>query len=413
MKKLKIIGGVKLHGEVRVSGAKNAVLPILCATLLNPYKVTIKNIPDLADTRFLKSLLQELGVRIEGESFCAEKITSIEAPYEMVAQMRASILVLGPLLARFGEAKVNLPGGCAIGTRPVDLHLYGMEKLGAKIELENGMVHATCKKLKGADITLKFPSVGATENILMACVLAEGKSTIENAAREPEIKDLADFLNAMGAKISGQGTSTITIEGVSTLHSADFSVMGDRIEAITYLAAIIATRGTGKVVGFNPIDVQAVCDKFSQMGVSLKYEENAVEILRVPNSFLPVDITTLPHPGFPTDAQAQLMALLTQAKGVSTVRETIFENRFMHVSELLRFGAQIEIKGNTAFVHGPTNLTGAPVMASDLRASAALIIAALMAQGKSTIHRLYHLDRGYEKLEFKLQALGANVERIS
>lgn len=416
MDKLLITGGRTLEGRINISGAKNAALPILCASILSEGQLKLRNVPELADTKFLGNLLETMGANVSyGKEWkiSTSHLKSIEAPYDIVRKMRASVLVLGPLLARYGEAKVHLPGGCAIGTRPIDIHLSGLEKMGAHIDISGGMIHAKSSRLIGNRVELKFPSVGATENLLMAACLAKGESVLENVAREPEIVDLANCLKAMGAEISGEGSSTLYIQGKDHLSSGEHTVMGDRIEASSHLVSIIATKGRGILENINSESLSAVLDKIEQMGVEINRGKNHIEVLNSTMDLKPVDITTLPYPGFPTDSQAQFMVLLSLAQGVSTVKETIFENRFMHVAELNRMGAQIEIKGNTAFVKGKIEFSGAPVMASDLRASSALISAALAAKGESTIQRIYHLDRGYEKIEKKLQALGAQIERVS
>nr|WP_321257861.1 UDP-N-acetylglucosamine 1-carboxyvinyltransferase [uncultured Pseudodesulfovibrio sp.] len=417
MDKLIIEGGVPLQGSIQVSGAKNAALPILMACLLAEGQVNLSNVPKLADIRTSLKLLNILGCET---SFENNEVTSLctglkpEAPYDLVKTMRASVLCLGPLLARLGEAKVALPGGCAIGARPVDLHLRGFERMGAEFEITEGYIKGHCKGgLKGAKITLDFPTVGGTENILMAACLAEGESVIENAAREPEVEDLANFLNACGAKISGQGTSVITVQGVSSLSGCDYRVMPDRIEAGTYMVAAAITGGELEVLDcpFNALD--AVSYKLREMGVWLQEEEGYVLVRRANGLLENVDVTTLPHPGFPTDMQAQLMALMCLGKGTGIIEEKIFENRFMHVLELVRLGADIRLKGRTAMVHGVDQLRGAPVMASDLRASASLVLAGLAAEGTTTIERIYHLDRGYENIEAKLSGVGARIKRVS
>jgi UDP-N-acetylglucosamine 1-carboxyvinyltransferase len=417
MDRLIIKGGVPLQGSIRVSGAKNAALPILMACLLAEGQVNLSNVPRLADIRTSLKLLNILGCET---SFEGNEATSLvtglkpEAPYELVKTMRASVLCLGPLLARLGEARVALPGGCAIGARPVDLHLRGFERMGAEFEITEGFIKGHCKGgLKGAKITLDFPTVGGTENILMAACLAEGMSTIENAAREPEVVDLANFLNACGAKISGQGTSIITVEGVSSLSGCDYRVMPDRIEAGTYMVAAAITGGELEILDCPFSDLDAVSYKLREMGVWLQEEEDYVLVRRANGLLQNVDVTTQPHPGFPTDMQAQLMALMCLGKGTGIIEEKIFENRFMHVLELVRLGADIRLKSRTAMVHGVDRLVGAPVMASDLRASASLVLAGLAAEGTTTIERIYHLDRGYENIEAKLSGVGARIERVS
>ena len=418
MDKLIVEGPAKLNGTVTVSSAKNATLPILVATLLCPFPVRFDSVPDLMDVATILKLLQSMGVKLTKNG--AETIldaTTLEnqhADYTLVKTMRASVLVLGPLLARFGQASVSLPGGCAIGARPVDIHLMGMEKLGAEIQIENGYIKAKCKKLVGATITLPFPSVGATENLMMAAVLAEGVTTIENAAMEPEIDDLADFLIAHGVKIEGAGTSRIVIHGTSTEKlkpTKSYRIIGDRIEAATYIIAAVMTGGDVKVQGYNPKHLGFVLETLAKMGAVL---ENGADFTHVrPSTRLKgAVVETQPYPGFPTDVQAQMMALMSVVDGNSVITETIFENRFMHVPEMIRMGAKVTLKGNLAIVEGVEKLSGAPVMCTDLRASAALILCALVAHGKSEIQRVYHLDRGYEKIDEKLTKLGASIERV-
>lgn len=417
MDKLLITGPCQLNGEVEISSAKNATLPILCATLLSPYEINFQSLPELADVKTILKILQSLGMKVGANgqitSLEASKITSLHADYSLVKTMRASVLVLGPLLARFKEASVSLPGGCAIGARPVDIHLLGMEKLGAKIEIENGYIKASTEGLKGAHIVLPFPSVGATENIMMAAVLAEGITVIENAAREPEIDDLAHFLIAQGAKISGHGTSTITIEGISELKSlpSSYRVIGDRIEAATFIIAAIMTKGEVKVKGFNPVHLSFVLDTLQEMGAQLEIGEDFVQVKTSPK-LKGAQVETAPYPGFPTDVQAQMMALMSVIDGSSVVTESIFENRFMHVPEMSRMGAKVTLKGSSAFIEGVPSLSAAPVMCTDLRASAALILCSLVAKGESEIQRVYHLDRGYEKIDEKLTKLGATIKRV-
>lgn len=417
MDKIKIVGGTPLVGSVRVSGSKNAALPILIASLLTEGRCVFKGIPHLQDVRTALKLLSHLGVAVESRleegwvRLQSENVDVFEAPYDLVRKMRASVVVLGPLVARFGRARVSLPGGCAIGARPIDFHLAGLEKLGAKIELENGYVTASAKKLKGNRVAFEFPSVGATENIMMAAALAEGESILENCAKEPEIVDLAMALKAMGALIEGEGTEVIRIQGRSRLVGCDYEVMGDRIEAGTFLVAGFATRGRVRVENLKPDYVESVLVKLEEAGAKVTREANAVSIEGGARP-LATNITTLPYPGFPTDMQAQFMALVAVADGVSVITETIFENRFMHVSELARLGADITIRGKTAMVMGRETLQGAQLMATDLRASASLILGGLCAQGETLINRIYHLDRGYENMEQKLRQLGANIERI-
>lgn len=414
---LRIVGQKSLNGSVSISGAKNAALPILFATILSSQKSKIQNIPLLADINTTLRVLDALGLKtlftLENHSIEIDGSTlnSTEAPYELVRTMRASVLVLGPLLARRGEAKVSLPGGCAIGARPVDFHLTALEQMGAEFVIEGGYIFAKAPRgLKGAIMPLPFPSVGATENIMMAAVLADGKSEIQNAACEPEIVDLAISLRSMGAKISGEGTSTIRIEGVKTLSGMNHKVAPDRVEAATFLCAGLMTQGKVTVTGIDASYLESALDCLREMGAKISFDSDSVTAEYV-QKLKPIDLKTAPFPGFPTDMQAQFMALLTHASGTSIITETIFENRFMHVPELVRLGAKITIKGNQAFVEGPINLVGATVMATDLRASASLIIAGLAARGETTIRRIYHLDRGYEQIEQKLSKLGAQIYR--
>ena len=415
MDKLVITGGARLAGEVAVSGAKNAALPILCASLLSAEPLHLDNVPDLQDVRTILKLLGQMGVRTEQSGsrvqLDASKVDNLVAPYELVKTMRASILVLGPLVARFGEAKVSLPGGCAIGARPVDQHIKGLQAMGAEINIEHGFIEARAKRLKGARIVTDMITVTGTENLLMAAVLADGETVIENAAREPEVGDLANLLVAMGAKIDGIGTDRLVIQGVERLHGARHTVIPDRIEAGTFLCAVAAAGGdvTLRHVRANILD--AVIDKLREAGVTL---EEGDDWLRVKMNQRPraVNVRTSEYPAFPTDMQAQFMAMNALADGTSQVVETIFENRFMHVQELNRLGASITIDGKTALVSGVTALSGAKVMATDLRASASLVIAGLCAEGETLIDRIYHLDRGYDRMETKLTALGADVKRI-
>jgi len=419
MDKLIIQGPCKLKGTVHVSSAKNATLPILVATLLCPYPVKFDAIPELMDVGTIIKILQSMGVKISKDGLVttadASHLENQHADYSLVKTMRASVLVLGPLLARYGKASVSLPGGCAIGARPVDIHLMGMEKLGAKIEIENGYIKAEAGKLKGAVITLPFPSVGATENLMMAAVLAEGQTVIENAAMEPEIDDLADFLIAQGVKIEGAGTSRITIYGttIDSLRapSKNYRVIGDRIEAATFIIAAIMGQGDVKVEGFNPKHLSYVLETLTKMGAKLDVGEDYVHVHPSPR-LKGIAIETAPYPGFPTDVQAQMMALMSTVDGNSIVSETIFENRFMHVPEMIRMGAKITLRGNSALVEGVESLSGAPVMCTDLRASAALVLCSLVAKGQSEIQRVYHLDRGYEKIDEKLTNLGASITRV-
>jgi UDP-N-acetylglucosamine 1-carboxyvinyltransferase len=425
MERIRIRGGKRLDGTIRISGAKNAALPLMTASLLSAEPLVLENVPKLADIATLAALLQQHGAQIslaaggngagEGQvmTLHARTIESTTAPYDLVRKMRASVLVLGPLLARMHEAKVSLPGGCAIGTRPVDLHLRALEHLGAEIELEGGYVHARAPGgLSGG--TVRFPkvSVGATENLMMAATLARGTTVLENAAREPEIGDLAACLNAMGAKVSGAGSERITIEGVAGLGGATHAVMPDRIETGTYMAAAAITGGELTLTGSNLDHLGAVADAFDACGVGIERHNGTMTVARRSNQLEPTDITTQPYPGFPTDMQAQFMALLCTADGASTINETIFENRFMHVPELMRMGADITLQGHAAVVRGVEQLRGAPVMATDLRASVSLVLAGLAAEGETTVSRIYHLDRGYEHLVEKLAACGADIARV-
>lgn len=415
MQKLKIRGGTPLVGEIVTSGAKNAALPLLAAALLTAEPMVFRNVPDLADVKTMLKLLEQLGCKIEKNGhevrIDASEITSTQATYDLVKTMRASILVLCPLVARFGEAKVSLPGGCSIGARPVDQHIKGLKALGASIELEHGYVSAHSERLQGCRIVTDMVTVTGTENLLMAAVLAEGETIIENAAREPEVVDLANCLIAMGAKIEGAGTAQIVVKGVEKLHGTEYSVMSDRIEAGSFLVAAVATGGNVLVKNCDPSTFGAVLDKLTEAGAKIEVGEDWVRAAACGRPKA-VDIRTAPYPAFPTDMQAQFMALDCLAEGASHVAETIFENRFMHVPELQRLGADISIDGHTAVVRGVEKLSGAPLMATDLRASAALVIAALAADGESTVDRVYHLDRGYEKMEEKLRALGADITRI-
>ena len=426
MDKIRIQGGKPLRGKITISGAKNAALPLLIATLLSDEELTLTNVPYLADVITITKLLIQHGTTVnmhdkslgDGTSYGhtislnSSNITSFEAPYELVKTMRASVLVLGPLLARFGEAKVSLPGGCAIGTRPIDIHLKALKQMGAEIELVGGYIIAkTQGKLKGAEIAFDKVSVGATENIMMAAVLAEGETTLSNAAKEPEVVDLAECLVKMGADIEGIGTDCLKITGVDSLHKAKHRVVSDRIEAGTYAAAAAITHGKIELISAPTEHMSAVIEKYEQAGVSFEQKENSL-VVSCDNDIVGVDMMTLPHPAFPTDMQAQFMTLMTLAKGASMITETIFENRFMHVPELKRMGAKINVQGRSAMVRGVDELHGAEVMATDLRASSSLVIAALAAHGESVIHRVYHLDRGYEGLEEKLTACGAVIERI-
>ena len=416
MDKLAIMGGIPLQGEVRVSGAKNAALPILCAALLTSEPLVLKNVPKLNDVRTMRSLLAQMGVHAEGDAsaltLSAADIDWPLAPYEMVKTMRASILALGPLLARCGEARVSLPGGCAIGLRPVDQHIKGLQAMGAEIDLDHGYIDAKAKRLSGASFVFDVVTVTGTENLMMAATLADGTTVLDNAAREPEVVDLADCLNAMGARITGAGTDRIVIEGVSRLSGATHAIMPDRIETGTFLVAAAATGGDVALTGARPDTLGAVLDKLTEAGVAPTIDGSTIRIKR--NGRLKsVSMRTAPYPGFPTDMQAQLMALMTVADDAAMITETIFENRMMHVQELKRLGAAIEVEGNTAIVRGAQKLTAANVMATDLRASAGLVIAGLIAEGETVIDRIYHLDRGYERIEDKLSALGALIRRVS
>ncbi|MDR2489237.1 MAG: UDP-N-acetylglucosamine 1-carboxyvinyltransferase [Desulfovibrio sp.] len=416
MEKLVIEGGVPLRGTICVSGSKNAALPILFAALLLDGPVTFHNVPRLRDISTAVAMLGVLGCPAgftddKGHTIRAEAGRLLpEAPYELVKTMRASVLVLGPLLARLGRARVALPGGCAIGARPVEQHTRALEKMGAVLELDSGYIVGRCDRLRGADITFDFPTVGGTEHLIMAASLAEGDTFLRNAAREPEVVDLADFLNACGARISGQGTDTVHIRGVSGLRGETYSIMPDRIEAGTFLAAAAVTGGDCDIAGCPVEELTAVMAKMGEMGISLEPHENGVAVHRT-GPLRGVDMTTRPYPGFPTDMQAQLMVLMALAEGSSTVEEKIFENRFMHVPELSRMGADIKLSGSRAVIRGVRQLTGAPVMASDLRASASLVIAGLAARGKTQVQRIYHLDRGYEGIERKLEQVGARIRR--
>ena len=421
MDKFLIRGGKPLKGTVKISGAKNSALPCLAATLLTAETVTLHNVPYVKDLITQRRLLEDLGATVLTPELHTQKIRAAnieiyEAPYELVKTMRASVLALGPLLARFGQAKVSLPGGCAIGTRPIDLHLKAFEQLGATISLESGDVVARAPKgrLTGAETFFEKVSVTGTENVLMAASLAKGKTTIHNAAREPEIEDLAELLNKMGAKITGAGTETITVEGVESLGAAEHTIIPDRIETGTFIIAAAITGGELEIQNCQPQHLATVIGMLSEVGVEIEERgENTLFVKCCKNGLQSKDVTTEPHPRFPTDMQAQYMALMTQAEGVSTVKETILENRFMHASELVRMNAKIEFSCNTARVYGRTQLAGARVQASDLRASASLVLAALCASGETLIDRVYHIDRGYENIVRKLGAVGAKIERIS
>lgn len=416
MDKIVVRGGTPLRGEIAVSGAKNAALPLLFATLLTEDECYLKRVPQLADICTTLRLLRDLGVQYEWLSdqevgLSARQVRSFEAPYDLVKTMRASFLALGPLLARFGQARVSTPGGCAIGARPVNIHLDGMQRLGASIRLHQGYVEAETKKLHGAYIPLEFPSVGATENLIMAATLAEGETVIDNAACEPEISDLALLLNSMGGCVSGAGTGTITIQGVAALHGATHTVIPDRVEAGTFLAAGAITSGDVFVRDARADHLEAFLNTFTAAGIKFSIHEDGIHVIGNgrPSS---LNITTLPYPGFPTDLQAQIMALLSRGEGRSMITETIFENRFMHAQELVRLGADIHVHGNNAVINGVASLSGAPVMATDLRASVSLLLAGLAAQGTTEVSRVYHLDRGYERIEEKLTRIGADIRRV-
>ena len=428
MDRIRITGGHKLEGIIPISGAKNAALPLMIASILTPETLTLKNVPNLADVNMLARILRNHGVDLTiegkrsggkghlGETFhlTAREIVDTTAPYELVSRMRASFWVLGPLVARCRQARVSMPGGCAIGTRPVDLHLQGLKQLGAEIDIDGGYVVAKAPKgLKGARIIFPKVSVGATHQILMAAVLAKGETVIENAAREPEIADVARCLVAMGAKIEGVGTSTLRIQGVDRLEGARHAVLPDRIETGTFAMAVAAAGGNVMLQGAQIEDLESAMNVLADCGATVKPTPDGIQITRNGNGIGPVSVETQPFPGFPTDLQAQLMALMTRADGTSTIRETIFENRFMHVQELVRLGADIHMHGDLATVRGVKRLTGAPVMATDLRASVSLVIGGLMAEGETMINRVYHLDRGFERLEEKLSRCGAQIERIT
>lgn len=416
MQQLKINGGHRLVGEIRASGAKNAALPILAASLLTADDLVLHNVPDLADVRTMLKLLAGMGVKVQREGtdviLNASTVTSTIAPYDLVKTMRASVLTLCPLVARFGSADVSLPGGCAIGARPVDQHIRGLRQLGAQVEIDHGYVRATASRLTGAHIVTDMVTVTGTENLVMAAVLADGCTVIENAAREPEVVDLCNCLNAMGARIQGAGTPVLYIEGVKQLHGAEHTVIADRIEAGSFFVASVVTQGDVLVTHCQPTHMEVVLDKLRRCGAQLNIGNDWVRV-RMYGRPQPVSIRTVPHPGFPTDMQAQFMTLNCLATGTAHITETIFENRFMHVPELLRLGAHITIEGHTAIVEGVPELTGATIMATDLRASASLVIAALAAQGSSTVDRIYHLDRGYERMEEKLRQLGADIVRVA
>jgi len=416
MDKFVIEGPARLTGEVAISGAKNAALPCLAASLLTADAVHLTNLPNVADIRTLRKLLQHVGARVEAEDSSAsiqtQEIGASDAPYDLVKTMRASVLVLGPLLARSGSVRVSLPGGCAIGVRPINLHLAAFEKLGAEVRLDHGYVEAKAAKLRGASIAFETVTVTGTENVMLAATLASGTTRLSNAAREPEVTDLARMLNGMGARITGAGTETIVIEGVERLHGVSHRVIPDRIEAGTYALAAAATRGDVRIRDCAPEHLSALMIRMAATGIALEASGDTLRV-KAAGALQSHDVATAPYPGFPTDLQAQWMALAAGMDGIATITETIFENRFQHAAELVRMGARVRLEGRWAVVEGPSRLTGARVMASDLRASAALAIAALTAQGETTIDRVYHLDRGYQRMEEKLTALGARVRRVT
>ena len=415
MDKIVIKGGEPLYGDVQISGAKNAALPVLASALLTEGENTFHNIPDLVDIKTIKKLLKSMGVQIDGNETCrisAEKITSCDAPYDLVKTMRAAVLVLGPLVARMGVARVSLPGGCAIGARPVNLHIKALQDMGAHVELNNGYIEAKAKRLKGADIYFDIPTVTGTENIMMAATLAQGTTVLNNAAREPEIVNLAEVLSGMGARINGAGTDVITIIGVTSLQPVEATIIPDRIEAGTFMIAAGMTRGEVNVMGCNPQHLEALINKLRDTGMKITPIAGGLKV-SAGKKIHSVDVKTLPHPGFPTDLQAQMMAYMSIGSGLSVIVETVFENRFMHVSELMRMGADILIQGGSAVVRGVPALHGAQTMATDLRASASLILAALVAEGTTEISRVYHIDRGYQAIEKKFSALGANIKRMA
>ncbi len=417
MDKFRIIGGRRLSGSVAISGAKNSALPCLAAALLTPETVRLRNVPYVRDLITMRRLLEDLGCTVlvpelRTHQINAGTVENYEAPYELVKTMRASVLVLGPLLARFGEACVSLPGGCAIGQRPIDLHLMALERMGANIDLQNGIVEAKASRLRGAQVAFETVTVTGTENLMMAAVLARGITQINNAACEPEIVDLANLLRKMGAQIEGDGTPVMTITGVDELGGADHSIIPDRIETGTFIIAGAITGGALEIANCNPEQLLTVIEKLRSVGVGIDSLGEDKIVARSNGKLIATDVTTAVYPGFPTDMQAQYMALMTQVEGDSVVTETIFENRFMHTSELQRLGARIRTHGKSAYVHGPTPLTGAQLIASDLRASASLVLAGLAARGETWIDRVYHIDRGYEKFEEKLRAVGADIERV-
>ena len=417
MEKLLIKGGNHLKGKISCSGAKNAALPIIAASILSDEKIVLKNLPYLQDITTMFELLGSMGAKIsldENMNFTinTSDLKEIEARYELVKTMRASILVLGPLLAKYGEAKIALPGGCAIGSRPVNYHLDSLKKLGVHISLKNGYIEAKVKKLKGADIVFDGITVTGTENLMMAASMAEGVTTLQNVAKEPEIKDLAEFLNKMGAKIDGAGTDLIKITGVKKLHGAEFNIPADRIEAGTYLVAAVVTQGEILIENIDPSRLMQVIEKLKETGACIEYDKNSISVFMKESIPKPVDITTAPFPNFPTDMQAQFSVINAISSGIAKVNETVFENRFMHVLELNRMGCDISVKGNQAIIKGVNSLYGAEVMATDLRASASLIIAGLCAKGETIVDRIYHIDRGYERIEEKLNYLGAEITRL-
>ena len=416
MDKIVVEGGSRLVGEIPIGGAKNAALPLLASALLPSGPSTFKNVPLLQDVSTMGKLLRQLGCKVEGKRTMvieppSAKKAKLEAPYDLVKTMRASIVVLGPLVARYGRARVSQPGGCAIGTRPIDQHLKGLAAMGAKIHLDHGYVDVECKRLKGATIVLDMPTVTGCENLMMAAALAKGRTVIENAAREPEVEDLGVVLNKMGAKVTGAGTPIITIEGVDELQPIEHAIIPDRIEAGTFAIAAALTRGDVLLQGARAEHMDAMIAKLRAAGSTVTVEAGGVRV-RGGGDILPIDITTQPHPGFPTDMQAQFMVLATQAKGQSVIKEMIFENRYMHVPELSRMGADIHVDGRTAIIRGGSKLSGAAVMATDLRASASLVLAGLVASGKTEVLRVYHLDRGYERIEKKLRGVGAKIRRV-
>jgi len=422
MDRIRIRGGKSLKGEIRISGAKNAALPLMCTALLTDKEIRFERVPDLADITTMTNLLAQHGVEVTTKlsgkersvTVCGSNITDTTAPYDLVRKMRASVLVLGPLVARHGQARVSLPGGCAIGTRPVDLHIKGLQQLGAEIDLQEGYIVARAPKgLTGAEVTFPKVSVAATENLLMAAALAKGETHLINAAREPEITDLAKCLIGMGAKIEGLGTDHLKIQGVDSLHGVNHPVVADRIEAGTYAMAVAITNGDVELIGAQHDLIGSVISTMSQAGVEFSETPRGLRVKRTNGDLVGVDVMTEPFPGFPTDLQAQMMALMTTAQGASMITETIFENRFMHVPELTRMGASINVHGASAMVRGVRRLTGAPVMATDLRASVSLVLAGLVAEGDTILNRIYHLDRGYERLTHKLSACGAEIERLS